>query len=102
MGPSATDVEFRSLSPDGGGSVDLMRHMMDFLICVFESRKDFELGQGYLALFLKLYTDEISSDSVLLEKAQELQKSQLSAWDHVRTKLNQSLCLVTYLRGAVL
>ena len=54
LGPSAVDVEFRCLSPDAGGDIVLMKNMMEFLMKQLELRKDFELTQGYMALFLKV------------------------------------------------
>lgn len=55
LGPSAIDSEFRCLSPDAGGDVILMQNMMGFFINQLELRKDFELVQGYIALFLKVH-----------------------------------------------
>jgi hypothetical protein len=54
LGPSAIDAEFRCLAPGAGGDVILMENMMEFLIKQLELRKDFELTQGYMALFLKV------------------------------------------------
>ena len=48
------DAEFRCLSPGAGGDIILMQNMMEYLIKQLESRKDFELSQGYMALFLKV------------------------------------------------
>jgi hypothetical protein len=55
FGPSAIDAEFRCLAPGAGGDVILMENMMEFLIKQLELRKDFELTQGYMALFLKVH-----------------------------------------------
>jgi U3 small nucleolar RNA-associated protein 21 len=54
MGPSAIDVEIRSMALDMGGSIELLDKFMDFLIHVFRSKKNFELASAYLALFLKV------------------------------------------------
>jgi hypothetical protein len=54
LGPSAIDAEFRFLAPGAGGDVVLVENMMEFLINQLELRKDFELIQGYMALFLKV------------------------------------------------
>jgi hypothetical protein len=54
MGPSAIDVELRSMSIDMGGSVELMRKFLEFLLHIFKSYKNFELANSYLALFLKV------------------------------------------------
>jgi hypothetical protein len=54
MGPSAIDVEIRSMSIDMGGTVELMDKFLNFLLHVFKSNKNFELANSYLALFIKV------------------------------------------------
>ena len=54
LGPSAIDVEFRCLAPGTGGDVILIENMIEYIINQLELRKDFELIQGYMALFLKV------------------------------------------------
>lgn len=53
-GPSAIDVEIRSLSPDMGGSVEVMCHFLKFVKYVLNTKKNFELVNAYLGLFLKV------------------------------------------------
>lgn len=54
MGPSAIDSEIRSLAPESGGDILLMKNFMEFLEAQLKTRKDFELVEAYLALFLKV------------------------------------------------
>lgn len=54
LGPSAIDAEFRCLAPGAGGDVILLENMIEYLINQLELRQDFELIQGYMALFLKV------------------------------------------------
>ena len=54
MGPSAIDGEFRSLGPEGGGSLDQLVNFMKFLLDGLRKREDFELVEAYLGLFLKV------------------------------------------------
>ena len=54
MGPSAIDAEFRCLAPGAGGDVILMQNIMEFFITQLKLRNDFELTQGYMALFFKV------------------------------------------------
>ncbi len=54
MGPSSIDVEIRSMAIDMGGSVELMKKFLEFLVYVFKSYKNFELANSYLALFIKV------------------------------------------------
>jgi hypothetical protein len=54
MGPSAIDVEVRSMALDMGGSIELLNKFMEFLLYVLSTNKNFELASAYLALFLKV------------------------------------------------
>ncbi|XP_028418818.1 WD repeat-containing protein 36-like [Dendronephthya gigantea] len=102
LGPSAIDAEFRCLAPGAGGDVVLMENMMEFLITQLELRNDFELIQGYMALFLKLHGDIISSESSLIERAKRLEEQHKKCWDNVQDLLNQNLCLVAYFKSATI
>ncbi|CAF1073060.1 unnamed protein product, partial [Brachionus calyciflorus] len=61
MGPSAIDMEVRSLSEDMGGSVELMERFMQFLLYLMTTRKNFELANSYLSLFLKVHCAHLIS-----------------------------------------
>ncbi|XP_013379758.1 WD repeat-containing protein 36 isoform X1 [Lingula anatina] len=102
LSPAAIDVELRGLAPEAGGSVALMVQFLKFISDVLDSKKDFELAQAYLGLFLKLHGELIANDQQLLEQAQLLGNSQAQAWKHLQTMFNQSLCLVNYLKSATL
>ena len=54
LGPSATDVEMRSLGPEGGGSEEMLAHMMQLLLDQLKTGKDFELLQAHMSMFLKV------------------------------------------------
>ena len=54
LGPSAIDVEIRSLTPEGGGSVSVMAIFLKFIGSTLRSKKNFEIAQAYLGLFLKV------------------------------------------------
>ncbi|KAK3698159.1 hypothetical protein QZH41_006981 [Actinostola sp. cb2023] len=54
MGPSAIDLELRMLAPDAGGDIVLMKQFMEFLMAQIATRKDFELAEAYMALFLQI------------------------------------------------
>ena len=54
LGPAATDVEMRSLGPDGGGSEEMLHHMIQLLLQQLKTGKDFELLQAHMSLFLKV------------------------------------------------
>ena len=54
MGPSAIDAEIRGLSPDAGGSHDLLLAMMEFFLSWLKTRRDFEVLQAYMSVYLKV------------------------------------------------
>ena len=62
MGPSAIDGEFRSLGPEGGGSVEQSASFMTFILDRLKSKEDFELVQAYLGLFLKVIPSCMDTD----------------------------------------
>lgn len=54
LGPSAVDSEIRCLGPDAGGSVTVMCQFLDMISYVLDTKKDFEISNAYLGLFLKV------------------------------------------------
>jgi U3 small nucleolar RNA-associated protein 21 len=54
MGPSAIDVEIRSMALDMGGNIELLNKFLEFLFYVFSTNNNFELASSYLGLFLKV------------------------------------------------
>lgn len=54
LGPSAIDTELRALSPDMGGEVRVMQSFLKMISSILQSKRDFDLAQAYLALFLKV------------------------------------------------
>ncbi len=56
-GPSALDLEVRSLGPEGGGSIPLLLQFITMLHTGLNARRYFEAVQAYLGLFLKVLDD---------------------------------------------
>ena len=54
MGPSSVDAEIRCLSPSAGGDIKLLEMFMLFIEHQIGLRRDFELTEAFLALFLKV------------------------------------------------
>ncbi|XP_014666285.1 PREDICTED: WD repeat-containing protein 36-like [Priapulus caudatus] len=102
MGPSAIDMELRELAPDGGGSIALMQAFLDLLHATFETRRNYELAQAYLALFLKVHADLIVEEAALAEKLQDVADIQQDTWRHLQLMFNESIGLVSYLKNTTL
>ncbi|KAK1066546.1 rRNA-processing protein utp21 [Friedmanniomyces endolithicus] len=61
LGPSAADIELRSL--DAGG--DEMLTLVQALTWLLRERRDFELGQAWMAVLLRLHGDLVVNDDAL-------------------------------------
>ncbi|XP_055956682.1 WD repeat-containing protein 36 [Patella vulgata] len=102
LGPSAIDVEIRSLVPDGGGSVDVMVQFVKFINHSFTTNKNFEIAQAYLALFLQLHAEVIANERPVIDELEKLSLKQSEKWTELQNLFTQSLCLINYLRTATL
>jgi len=102
MGPSAVDAEIRSLSADTNGSHHLMLNFLEGMEELLKTNRDFELIQSYLGLFLKIHIDEIANNEELKTKCDHLSQMTEELWNRLSKEFNKSLCLVNYIRSAVL
>ncbi|NWI18602.1 WDR36 protein, partial [Crypturellus soui] len=102
LGPSSIEVELRGLAPEGGGSVEVMLSFLRMIGMMLTKKYNFELAQAYLALFLKLHLKILSSEPKLLEEISRLSTQLEETWIHLRTLFNQSLCVLKYVKSALL
>lgn len=102
MGPSAIDTELRGLAPDMGGDANSLRAFLRLISSMLDSRRDFDLAQAYLALFLKLHLRLVSAEPSLMQDANQVSQQLEQTWTHTHTQLNQSLCLLQYMKSALL
>ncbi|XP_005281691.2 WD repeat-containing protein 36 isoform X1 [Chrysemys picta bellii] len=102
MGPSSIETELRGLAPDAGGSVEVMKSFLRLIGTMLNTKCDFELVQAYLALFLKLHLKILSSEPVLLEEIAKVSTQLEETWIHLQTLFNQSLCVLNYMKSALL
>ncbi|KAL1773937.1 WD repeat-containing protein 36 [Sigmodon hispidus] len=92
LGPSGIESELRNLSPDDGGSVEVMQGFLKMIGMMLDRKRDFELAQAYLALFLKLHLKMLPSEAVLLEELEKLSSQVEEDWTHLQSLFNQSIC----------
>ncbi|XP_037385232.2 WD repeat-containing protein 36 [Talpa occidentalis] len=102
LGPSGIETELRSLSPDCGGSVEVMQSFLKMIGMMLDKKRDFELAQAYLALFLKLHLKVLPSEPVLLEEMTELLPQVEENWIHLQSLFNQNMCVLNYIKSALL
>ncbi|XP_029941250.1 WD repeat-containing protein 36-like [Salarias fasciatus] len=101
-GPSAISVELACLSPEGGGANSLLRAFIHMIDSMLASGRDFDLAHAYLALFLKLHLRSVSQDAVAMEALSRLSARLEAGWAELRASFNQSLCLLSYTKSALL
>ena len=100
LSPSEIDAEFRQLGVDGGGSDAHLAAFVSTLSELTKRGKDFEMVQSYVSLFLKLHGDAVGRDEQLRTACEELLTTIKNTWFHCEQMVNQSTCLVNYLRSA--
>lgn len=98
-GPSQVDLEFRAISAVDESIFELF---LDFFLELFEqSEGSFELGQSYLNLFLRLYSEDILHYPALSPKLAQLKQAQEASWLRIEKMFQTTLCLVEYFSGLV-
>uniref|UniRef100_A0A673LAH4 WD repeat-containing protein 36-like n=1 Tax=Sinocyclocheilus rhinocerous TaxID=307959 RepID=A0A673LAH4_9TELE len=102
LGPSAIETELRSLSPDMGGDVRVMQSFLKMISSILQSKRDFDLAQAYLALFLKLHLRFIADQPELMEEAESVSAHLEETWMSMQTLLNQNICVLSYIKSALL
>jgi len=99
MGPSAIDLELRSMSIEMSGNADLLQKFLQFLLYILATRQNFELANAYLALFLKMHGNYIAQEEALIRVVEQIKEIQVLAWTNLKTNLNKNLCIVSYLKS---
>uniref|UniRef100_A0A673MW12 WD repeat domain 36 n=1 Tax=Sinocyclocheilus rhinocerous TaxID=307959 RepID=A0A673MW12_9TELE len=102
LGPSAIETELRALSPDMGGEVRVMQSFLKMISSILQSKRDFNLAQAYLALFLKLHLRFIADQPELMEEAESVSAHLEETWMSMQMLLNQNICLLSYIKSALL
>lgn len=102
MGPSSIDTEIRSLSPHLGGSYQLLAQFLTGISKVLEKRRNYEVVQAYLGLFLKIHCSSLSENRNLCELAEQVSGKLKSSWSGMQSHFENTLCLVSFFINPVL
>ncbi|KAH8847329.1 hypothetical protein MCOR27_005212 [Pyricularia oryzae] len=70
LSPSTADLELRSLSSSDGDFNELL-HFIKALTARLVARRDYELMQAWMTVFLRLHCDQVVLDDVLIEALRE-------------------------------
>lgn len=98
LGPSAIDIEIRSLAPDLGGSTQLMHKFLTLVLLILESKRDFEFIEALLGLFMKIHADVIAADPPLVELLKSAETEHNECWKNLRKCIDQSICLLNHVK----
>ncbi|XP_014828162.1 PREDICTED: WD repeat-containing protein 36 [Poecilia mexicana] len=101
-GPAGVSVELTCLTSEGGGANSLLLAFLQMVDSMLASGRDFDLAHAYLALFLKLHLRTLSQDAVAMETLLRLSSRLESGWAELQASFNQSLCLLSYTKSALL
>lgn len=97
MGPSAVDVEIRTL-PQAALSV-----LLDMFQFQLDSRRGFELVEAYLDLTIQIHTAGIAADEDLVLKAQSVGQAHKRGWEQLEDAMQYNMCLLghfTHMQGS--
>lgn len=96
LGPAAADVEIRSLSVEGNEMV----HFVNSIIWLLRERRDFELGQAWMAVFLRIHGDIVANDDELRDAVERWSIALQQEKQRVKRLTDYCSGLVGYLRAA--
>lgn len=102
LGPSATDVEIRSLGSDTCGSNQAMLCFLEAIDYSVKLATNYELTCSWLALFLKAHSDLIRSDKEVRQRCLRLLDPILSNWNRLNEEFNQIFCVLNFIRSSIL
>ena len=109
MGPSAIDIEIRSLDslPPSNSSIKvdkpiLLLFFLEAIDQLLTLNADFELLNSYLALFLKAHGDLLIKHPPYMKKAASILERLELSWDKVDKLFAENICVLNYIRSAVL
>ncbi|XP_056146623.1 WD repeat-containing protein 36 isoform X2 [Lampris incognitus] len=100
--PSMVDIELRGLAPEAGGSSAILLAFLCMIDNMLTNRRDYDLAQAYLALFLKLHLRQLSADAIAVNALLRLLAQLEEGWAELQTAFHQSLCLLAYTKSALL
>ncbi|KAL4933591.1 rRNA-processing protein UTP21 [Aspergillus undulatus] len=100
--PAKLEVEIRSLDPQTKGDQSELSAFVLALSDRLASRRDFELANAWMAVFLRIHADVVAKCAELNEDADNKLRDSLQTWCRIQQAESQRLAsLVGYCRGVV-
>lgn len=100
LSPSSADLELRSLSVGTGG--DDSNELLQFILALsarLKARKDYELTQAWMTVFLRLHFDLVMENEVLLEALRQWKAQQERECDRLDNLVGYCSGVVGFLRS---
>lgn len=97
MGPSALNYEVRCLSPEAGGTPEIMLKFLELLKQVSENNKDFELSQSYLGVFLKYNGQALVQNQDAISSLEQISKH--NPWEQLQNDFLLCLSIAEYMKN---
>ncbi|KAJ5116508.1 hypothetical protein N7456_000856 [Penicillium angulare] len=102
LSPARADLEIRSLDPRARDGFSELSAFVNALTDRLKLRRDFELVNAWMAVFLKIHADTVALYSHGDQPEHRLLQSALKSWSHEQQQEGKRLAeLVGYCRGVV-
>lgn len=98
LAPAAIEAEVTSMSPEVGGTIDVMKQFLLMIGVMLKSNRNFELAQSYLSLFLKSHTKVIAGNNELRKTLDCIEELATHAWSKLQNQLLYNICVVKALK----
>jgi U3 small nucleolar RNA-associated protein 21 len=105
LSPALIEAEIRLLSPDAGGSIEVLKNFLRCAAAAIKDGKNQELVQSYLELFLKLHISTLEGERVdreFLQLLRALREHVALSAKRLEDLLDQSLNVVLFLKHVAL
>ncbi|KAI0106288.1 WD domain-containing protein [Nemania sp. FL0031] len=97
--PATADLELRSLSPDTGDDSDELLYFIQALTSRLVARRDYELTQAWMTVFLRLHFDVIIESDTLMSALREWKQRQAEECDRLDNLVGYCGGVVSFLRS---
>ncbi|KAK7928003.1 U3 small nucleolar RNA-associated protein 21-like protein [Apiospora marii] len=100
LSPSSADLELRSLSPsDDDSELNELLHFIRALTNRLKARRDYELTQAWMTVFLKLHFDMVMENEKLMAELREWKRHQAQECDRIDNLVGYCGGVVGFLRS---
>lgn len=98
LSPAAIDVEIRTMSIDG--ELSLLNYYLEAILYMLKTRKNFELAQAWLSVFLNIHGDLIVTNpsETVQENIKTILALQSEEFGRLSEQIHYSLCLIDFTR----